>query len=156
MGLNFDHATHIIHSNNGGYMNQLECVKLWLRHDLREDQQLKILKEGRVPACESEADSAEIDAALAWLEQPQHHLIAYGDLAYPYLLSMIDHPPPFISVHGHLDVLNEPQLGMVGCRSMTHYGAENAFAFAKALTGLGYNFTPKLFIFKFTSQLIAN
>ena len=125
-------------------MNQLERVRLWLQSDLREDQQLKILKDGFRPNTLADPSSAEVDFTLRWLEEPHHHLLAYGDLAYPYLLSKIDHPPPFISVHGHLDVLNEPQLGMVGCRSMSHYGAANAFAFAKALTEIGLVVTSGL------------
>ena len=125
-------------------MNQLECIKLWLQRDLREDQQLQILQEGRLPKTLQDPPSHALDATLAWLDEPHHHLIAYGDLHYPYLLTQIDNPPPFISVQGCLDILNEPQLGMVGCRSMSHYGAENAFTFAKALTEIGLVVTSGL------------
>ena len=124
-------------------MNQLDCVKLWLMPDLREDQKLKVLL-GDAPWPDIEVPESQVDAVLAWLEQPGHHLIAYGDLSYPYLLAQIDYPPPFLSVQGHLDVLSEPQLGMVGCRSMSHYGAENAFTFAKALTEIGLVVTSGL------------
>ncbi len=124
-------------------MKQEDCIKLWLMPNLREDQKLKILLENG-PLPEQLPPESEVEEVLTWLEQPQHHLIAYGDLSYPYLLTTIDNPPPFLSVHGHLDVLSEPQLGVVGCRSMSHYGAENAFAFARALAEIGLVVTSGL------------
>jgi DNA processing protein len=111
--------------------------------ELREDQKMKVLL-GEVPWPNLKVPEAEVEKVLRWLEQPQHHLIAYGDLSYPYLLTKIDHPPPFLSVCGHLEVLSEPQLGMVGCRNMSHYGAENAFSFAKALAEIGLVVTSGL------------
>ena len=124
-------------------MKQLDCIKLWLMPNVREDQKLKVLL-GDAPWPQDEVAESQVEEVLNWLAQPQHHLIAYGDLTYPYLLSQIDNPPPFLSVHGHLDVLSEPQLGMVGCRSMSHYGAENAFSFAKALAEMGLVVTSGL------------
>ncbi len=123
---------------------QIEKIRLWLRHDVREDQQLKFLQQGQFWPHPQDPSVKEIEAVLEWLDEPQHHLIAYGDPLYPELLSKIDQPPPFLSVWGNLEVLHEPQLGMVGCRNMSHYGAENAFAFAKALSEIGLVVTSGL------------
>ncbi len=132
-------------------MNITDRISLWVCPYLKEVEQLKCLRASSYRGMSAEAKAFlaapprdEIDAVLSWLEEENHHLIAFGDEAYPQLLAEIDNPPPFLSVIGQLKVLQEPQLGIVGCRSMSHYGAQNAFQFAKALAEMGVTVTSGL------------
>ena len=73
---------------------------------------------------------------IDWLEQNHdHHIITYQDAKYPNLLQEIPgDPPPLLFVKGNLDVLNKPQIAIVGSRNPSPTGKENAFSFAKALS----------------------
>jgi len=74
---------------------------------------------------------------LRWLEADNHHLILFGDSAYPTLLAEITNPPPLLFVRGDKSLLTHPQLAMVGSRNPTRGGLENARAFASHLAAAG-------------------
>ena len=63
------------------------------------------------------------------------------DSAYPRLLLEIADPPILLFVKGQFDLLNQPQLAMVGSRRASTQGKAIAFDFAKtlALSGLIIN-----------------
>jgi DNA processing protein len=78
-----------------------------------------------------------VDAALAWLEQPEHHLLTLADAAYPALLLHTPDPPVVLYVTGRMELLQQPALAVVGSRSPTPRGASDAEAFAFALSNAG-------------------
>jgi len=81
-------------------------------------------------------DSAKPD--MLWLEQENHHLITINDKRYPALLREISAAPPLLYVHGNVELLHDPQIAIVGSRTPTPSGSNNAFEFARhfASTGL--------------------
>ncbi len=85
-----------------------------------------------------ETQQKQIDAALAWLEQPGHHLLTLADPAYPQKLLDIHDPPLVLYVNGDVSLLNRPALGIVGSRNPTAGGADNASAFARHLASQGW------------------
>nr|VFJ91637.1 MAG: DNA protecting protein DprA [Candidatus Kentron sp. H]VFJ92701.1 MAG: DNA protecting protein DprA [Candidatus Kentron sp. H]VFJ99512.1 MAG: DNA protecting protein DprA [Candidatus Kentron sp. H] len=91
-------------------------------------------------------DWSHIAADLAWLEQPDHHLLTLADPGYPARLLQIPDPPPVLFVRGDPDALGHPQIAIVGSRNPTPTGRETAFAFAKALAGMGFVITSGLAI----------
>ena len=85
--------------------------------------------------------SQTLDAAkpdMLWLEQDNNHLITLSDSHYPEMLREISDAPPLLYVHGNIDLLSDPQIAIVGSRTPTPGGINNAFEFAKhfASTGL--------------------
>ncbi|MDT7928397.1 DNA-processing protein DprA [Tepidimonas sp.] len=73
-----------------------------------------------------------------WLADPNHHLLALGDEAYPPALLTTPDPPPLLHVVGDPVALAAPRaLAIVGSRNPTPQGADNARAFARALAGEG-------------------
>jgi DNA processing protein len=64
--------------------------------------------------------------------------------SYPKLLHHIHKPPPVLFVKGNVDILNECQIAMVGCRQMSQYGKNIAYEFAKGLAELGIIITSGL------------
>ncbi|HTP98217.1 MAG TPA: DNA-processing protein DprA [Casimicrobiaceae bacterium] len=74
---------------------------------------------------------------LAWLGEPGHELVAWGDASYPQALLAIGHPPPVLFYVGRADLLNHPALAIVGSRSATAQGRDNARAFARAISEAG-------------------
>jgi DNA processing protein len=83
------------------------------------------------------ADRAAVEAALAWVSQPQHRLVTLADAEYPGALLQIADPPLLLFVLGDAQLLGRPGLAVVGSRNPTRRGAEDAQAFARALSDAG-------------------
>jgi DNA processing protein len=80
----------------------------------------------------------------AWLESPHHHLVAFTDPRYPDSLRALQRRPIALYVAGKPEVLNEPQLSIVGSRNPTPAGRDTAFAFAESLAQCGLAITSGL------------
>lgn len=89
-------------------------------------------------------DGARIEADLAWLAEPGHHLLTWLDEDYPALLREAPRPPAALFVRGDPGLLWHPQLAMVGSRNPTAGGADIARAFAATLAGTGLAITSGL------------
>jgi DNA processing protein len=81
--------------------------------------------------------AALVDATLAWLNQPGHHLLTLHDADYPELLANIPDPPLLLYVNGRRELLAQPALAIVGSRNASAQGIANAHAFAQALSRAG-------------------
>ncbi len=90
------------------------------------------------------------DAAAAdwqWLNKnAQHHILVPEDPRYPELLKRIRHVPPLLFVLGNAEILNDPQIAMVGTRNPTQAGKDNARAFANHFVTNGLTVTSGLAI----------
>lgn len=75
--------------------------------------------------------------ALAWLEYPGHHLLGWNDPDYPPLLRRISSPPLALFVDGDPTLLWHPGVAVVGSRSPTSGGRDNARAFARSFAAAG-------------------
>ena len=74
----------------------------------------------------------------AWLqEDPSHQILALGDPDYPDALMQTADPPLLLYLHGRRELLAAPMLAIVGSRSPTPQGRDNAAAFAQALSQAG-------------------
>ncbi|MCC6194904.1 MAG: DNA-protecting protein DprA [Burkholderiales bacterium] len=73
----------------------------------------------------------------AWLAQPGNKILAWGDPGYPKALLEIGHAPPVLYFVGRTELLREPAFAIVGSRSATAQGKDNARAFARALADAG-------------------
>lgn len=82
-------------------------------------------------------EAAWLAAEQAWLEQDGNRLIRFDDPEYPVLLRQIADPPAALYACGRLELLQGPALAMVGSRNPTPAGAENAHAFATAVSRAG-------------------
>lgn len=90
--------------------------------------------------CEAIAspDARAIDEALVWLEDDRHHLVGWGDGAYPEMLAQIPGPPLALFVNGSLDALQLPALAIIGSRNPTQGGRRNAHDFSRHLASRGF------------------
>lgn len=70
---------------------------------------------------------------LTWSEDEDHHLIFWFDKHYPLMLKHIYSPPPLLFVIGDINCLSLSQLAIVGSRTPTCLGIENAKNFAYEL-----------------------
>jgi DNA processing protein len=97
-----------------------------------------------VDALRAGPQPAEFARELAWLAEPDSHLIARDDPRYPALLGEIPDPPPLLYVRGRREALAAPQLAVVGSRNPTRGGCDNARAFAAHLARAGLVITSGL------------
>ncbi len=86
----------------------------------------------------------EVAADINWLEQSNAQIITKYCPTYPEQLKQIAGAPFLLLALGNIELLNRPQLAMVGSRNPTISGRENAFAFAKDLSQLGFVITSGL------------
>lgn len=86
-----------------------------------------------------------INASLEWLNTAKNRfLLHFGHPSYPNLLKEISSPPPLIYGYGNQKYLNSHQIAMVGSRSPSPQGKENAKFFASHLSECGWTITSGL------------
>ncbi|MBD8721806.1 DNA-protecting protein DprA [Oxalobacteraceae sp. CFBP 13708] len=81
--------------------------------------------------------AALIDATLAWLAGPDHHLVTFDDPRYPPALAEIPDPPLLLYVSGRVALLAQPLVAVVGSRNASVQGRVDAESFAAALSRAG-------------------
>lgn len=84
-----------------------------------------------------DAMQAQIDKTLAWADEPGNHVLTLADDAYPKSLLSIADPPPLLYAKGRIELLSRPALAIVGSRSATAQGMQNAERFAHTLSASG-------------------
>ena len=89
-------------------------------------------------------DPVRVEAALAWLAEPGHELMAWDDPRYPRALLEIADPPPVFYFQGRWEFLSAPGFAIVGSRNATPQGCEDAEAFAAALSAAGFTIVSGL------------
>jgi DNA processing protein len=89
-------------------------------------------------------DAARIEADLAWLAAPRHHLLRADSADFPALLARSPAAPAALFVVGEPDCLWRAQVAVVGSRNPTEGGRANAADFAATLTRSGLAITSGL------------
>ncbi|MEM5297081.1 DNA-processing protein DprA [Burkholderia sp. JPY481] len=83
------------------------------------------------------AFDGQLEAVLAWREQPGNQIVTLDDPAYPPALLTMPDPPPLLYIKGRLDLLHTRAVALVGSRSATPQGIEDARRFAHELSAAG-------------------
>jgi DNA processing protein len=83
-------------------------------------------------------------AERTWLQNPRHHVVPFTDPHYPALLRSAERYPIALFVVGNVDVLNDPQLAIVGSRNPTPQGQDTAREFSEFLAARGLIITSGL------------
>jgi DNA processing protein len=91
----------------------------------------------------SSAQACSSRAERDWLLNPRHHVVPFNDPRFPVSLRG-SRPPLLLYVAGNVDVLNDPQLAIVGSRNPTAQGLETAHEFAEQLAARGLVITSGL------------
>ncbi|MBN3759935.1 DNA-processing protein DprA [Burkholderia sp. Ac-20365] len=81
--------------------------------------------------------SAQLDAVRTWRESTGNALVTLDDPAYPPLLLTMPDPPPLLYVKGRIELLHARSVAVVGSRSATPQGIEDATRFARAFSDAG-------------------
>lgn len=87
---------------------------------------------------------AAVERALAWAEEPGHHILTLIDANYPQILLDTPDPPTVLYVLGDPALLNRHCLAVVGSRNATPQGLRNAREFSGALAQRGWHIVSGL------------
>lgn len=87
-----------------------------------------------------------VDAALEWMQGEGTHILALSDPRYPSSLAELADAPVVLYVRGDLQVLNDPQLAIVGSRNPTPSAVETTRELARHLSACGLTITSGLAI----------
>jgi DNA processing protein len=97
--------------------------------------------EGLDPAQIARLQGADTEGVLArtlhWLQAPGHHLVGWHDADYPAPLRSMSSPPLALFVDGDPALLWRPAVAIVGSRTPTSGGRDNAHYFARSLAAAG-------------------
>ena len=74
---------------------------------------------------------------LEWASAPGNRIVTLADSAYPPALLTMPDSPPLLYVKGRLDLLQARAVAIVGSRSATPQGIDDARRFAQALSDAG-------------------
>ncbi|MCQ9617627.1 DNA-processing protein DprA [Paenalcaligenes niemegkensis] len=110
------------------YSQSVSALAKFLPHNLAA--QLK--------AGPSDALTAQIERSIDWAALEGNAILSLADESYPQALLDSHDPPLLLYAKGNIKLLNTPGLAMVGARSSTAAGNENAFAFAQHLSAQGW------------------
>ena len=80
---------------------------------------------------------SQLDAVIAWRELPGNQVVTLDDPAYPPALLTMPDPPPLLYIKGRLDLLHTRAVALIGSRSATPQGIEDAERFARELSAAG-------------------
>lgn len=80
----------------------------------------------------------QIESALCWSVQPDHHLLTPAHPLYPAWLKEIPDHPVVLYAWGDIDRLRRQAIAIVGARNATADGRHNARAFAHHLSEQGW------------------
>lgn len=89
-------------------------------------------------AAPAEELEQQIQQALAWVQVPDQHILCLADSHYPATLLTLHDPPLVLYAKGDLSQFTYQGLAIVGARSATQSGLENAHGFARFLTSEGW------------------
>jgi len=82
--------------------------------------------------------AARIEAGMAWAASPGHGIVTLADPGYPKPLLNLPDPPPLLYVAGDPEFLGRAAIAVVGARSATAGGLDNARAFSRHLAAQGW------------------
>lgn len=85
----------------------------------------------------SQIPQAQLDLTLDWLSKEGHAILTLADEVYPKKLLDLPDPPALIYAKGNLALLERAALSVVGSRSASVQGVQNAQAFAQHLSSQG-------------------
>ncbi|EKD5160783.1 DNA-protecting protein DprA [Enterobacter cloacae] len=89
-------------------------------------------------------NESELQRNLAWLEQPENHLLTADDPRYPPLLRTIPDYPGALFINGNPEALNTIQLAVVGSRAPSWYGERWGKILCEQLSQSGFTITSGL------------
>lgn len=85
-----------------------------------------------------------VGKASEWLADARNRIVTFADSRYPSLLRTLADPPLALYCCGAVDLLETPQIAIVGSRNPTPGGLDNATAFAHHLAEAGLTVTSGL------------
>ncbi len=123
------------------HFGQLNVAMLASKEELSATE---ILKPKQLDRLFDSEQPKQVEEAMRWGEQTGQNWLAFGDDAYPNLLQSIDDAPLLLATRGRFELLQDPQIAIVGSRHASKQGALIAQDFAQYLSSQGLTITSGL------------
>ncbi|QCU89321.1 DNA-processing protein DprA [Thiomicrorhabdus sediminis] len=111
---------------------------------LSQWQNSQILTDAQLEKLFAEDIASKVDLSLDWAQGDSQNWLIYGAKDYPKQLMQIDDAPLLLGVRGQAELLNDPQLAIVGSRHASKQGINIAEDFARFLSDRGLIVTSGL------------
>ncbi|WP_024850249.1 DNA-processing protein DprA [Hydrogenovibrio kuenenii] len=108
----------------------------WQAADLLTPRQFERLFDSKIDELVQQAED--------WAQEENHHILCLGDERYPSMLAEISDPPILLYAMGQVNLLKDPQIGIVGSRNATKYGIGITKDFAQYFIKVGMTVTSGL------------
>lgn len=115
-----------------------------MQASLNDWKGLGLITEKQAERLFSEQIPRQVEQALAWRLQAQHHIVSYEDDAYPSQLLTFEDAPLLLYGLGDWDWVSRPQVAMVGSRKASKVGLAIAKDFAREMAQKGLTVTSGL------------
>ncbi len=131
--------------------HQLQAIQTYfgtisaaLEQPKSEWQKANLIKENQLEKLFSDEILHETEVAMAWGESDNQGWLLPQDKAFPAKLNQISEPPIVLGYRGHVELLQDPQIAIVGSRHASKAGKEIAEDFARFLASKGITITSGL------------
>jgi len=137
--------------------NQLECISpqifLRLYNKFGGVKETYLAKESELKSLNFSSKKINIlknpnltaaEKIFDWCQNNNCKIITFDSIYYPALLKEIKSPPLVLFVKGNFEILNQPQIAIVGSRNASFQGLSNAKKFAINLSRSGLVLTSGL------------
>ena len=115
---------------NSSALVQVDTMTPKALNALREKQKL-----------DSSSSDSPADAQYQQLLKAGVSYLGFTDPAFPFLLNQIPQPPLGLFVKGNIELLQSPQIAVVGSRNPGPSGRRTTLAFARNLSTMGLTIT---------------
>lgn len=98
----------------------------------------------KLEAIDSDDIQKQVDITADWLANSNNYIIDFHSEFYPKFLCQVEKAPYLLYLTGNPEILNEPQISIVGSRNSSNAGIRVAKDFAKFLSNSGLTITSGL------------
>ena len=123
---------------------RLAALEQFINLTHRQDKPARETANALAKRYEFNIDWPQVEQCFHWADADNHHLVLWPDDSFPNLLRQIPAAPSLLFVKGDKNLLDDPQVALVGSRKASQTGLANARDLARLVGHAGFAVTSGL------------